>query len=472
MSTILNYSLMLNLQFPHANETESAIVEYMKDLHNFNAAIVTDDPIFWNDVHLPFPVLRSKLTPLQSLYMAMYVYILDLRNFEGIIINHLKLLQRNANTKFVAVVNENKNEIIEEMTKFGLCNILIISMNKTYFEDEIVYDPCRGIGGRPKDTDTECKENASVMSFPPATFYESPKAISGYEGLMFRTSCESYGLSMNYINRSEKIGQANPPAFGTLGDVVTGRSMAGFGVLYSLKIRYDYMDGIQMCADADFSWAVHSRAGKTHPTWFIVLVTEFSSTVWIWLLITYIMLVCSYFLSHNAKLSMWPFDILALIIGYPLEFENNKVFKILVIIFGFTVTAHYKTMMSSKLTVPTPIPEIDTNKELSETGLRLKGAPSLGFIFKGISEGNPDDPVSADIAARYENSMVELKYHLLRIAEKRDIAVTRSSDNIYYIAQKVGIAFLKFLNSNYKKTKDRLRNVEILAVGLLIEQRG
>jgi len=438
---ILDYAIVLtafSTVDPMISQIEETIEEYVKDLHTINTAILSDGTYPWSQIRLSFPVLQRSLSLQTRLLTPISSLVIDFRNFTGHPMEPLQHLPNNTK-KFIFLVDyENLKSIIKGMEDYEACNMLFLTINGTKLDKVKIKEPCKGIGAMPRNSRTKCVVNASVLSFPPATFYRSSTDIFGYEGLLFKTSAESLGLTVNYLNRSEKIGQADPPSAGALGDVVQKQSIATFGQLYSFQKRFWYLDLIQMCVDVDFSWAVPNQAGKAHPTWFIILVTEFSLTVWICLLLIYLTLVVTYFLMKDENMGTWSLGVFAVILGVPQSFEKNRAIMILVIIFGFTVTAHYKTMMSSKLTVPSPIPEIETNQELIDAGYRLLGIPSIGQIYRDISDGNPGDLVREEIANRYEPSVVDLKDHIFRIATMRDMAVTRSMDNIYYLSKLVG----------------------------------
>jgi len=109
----------------------------------------------------------------------------------------------------------------------------------------------------------------------------------------------------------------------------------------------------------------------------------------------------------------------------------------MVAIVGYVITAHYQTVMSSKLTVPEKIPEITTNFELIDSNLKLTGIPNIGLILKQISASRPNDKAVEEISKRYEADTGPIKDILLKIVTERKSAFTRTGDNMEYLAQQV-----------------------------------
>jgi len=415
----------------HLELIEVSISKYLSDAQN--VAVITDHIADWRDVKFSVPVQFMPLKEPEKI--SSHSYIFDIRT-EYTIAKSIKLIRRNSETKYVIVVSEEHHlAILQQVNEIGLCHVLVINIQAENISAEIVTNPCKGIGKSPTKV---CQFNVSALTVPPASFFLTESEVSGFEAILFKSVAEYLNLNVTFINGYENVGAADPPT-GVLGDVVLGKSIAAMGGFYSFASRFQFLDLHQSCYETRLTWAVPSHAGKQHPTWFVILVTEFSPIVWLFLLITLLSLVVYSMLAkwEEKKASFWIFYAIALLLGVP---QRERVCRIVIIastFLGFVITSHYQTVMSSKLTVPAKIPEITSGKDLLESNLELLGLPSIKVILSDVINGNPGDQITTEILKRYKVQAVTTMDALVKIATDRNLAYSRTGENLEYLAQQV-----------------------------------
>jgi len=404
---------------------------YMTGINNIG--IISNDLSTWSCQHLNYSFLIRSVTNEGYQALPLSGYILDIRGNNSINVI-IGLLRKNADTRFVIVSEMDELTIIEnEIDHIQLCHVLIVVTN----------------GNDAETRNFNCAKISAVLSFlhiPPAVIAKDDK-LMGYEAMMFQTIAKTIGLNLSFVDRHEvEIGQPTPPD-GLLGDVWTGQSVAGLGTLYAFYDRFLHLDIVFSCTTVELSWAVPINAGKSQPTWALVFISEFSGIVWTLLLVTYLGLVMwSLILVTEEKYIELPFYILALIIGAPVIRKLPKVVYGFIIIFGFLMTSHYHTIMSSKLTVPPKISQIRSTKDLVESDLRLLGVPSLAAVVKNVASASPNDPFKRMVHQKYEPKAVDVVDILKTIVQKRDVAFLRTGENMYYRSKEVCMDFFKLTN--------------------------
>jgi len=253
-----------------------------------SCTLVTDDFSDWKDVTFPPLVQFSSFNC--SVPITSKSYLFDVRK-NNEIEKCLKVTSISVETKFIIVVSEETHSrIVQQILTMNLCSVLVTTVTRDNLQTYKISDSCKGVGDGKNMTRKECLHNVSALSLPPASFFLEDGNVTGYEAVLFRTVANHMGLNVRFLNLFENVGTIEPPD-GALGDVIRGKSIATFGVLYPFASRFDYLDMIPSCYKSHITWAVPSQAGKRHPTWFVILVTEFSPSVWISLFLTFLVLV-------------------------------------------------------------------------------------------------------------------------------------------------------------------------------------
>lgn len=438
MEAMFSYILMVNTTYdsiPHAAKIQPVMQNYFSAAKS--AALVSNDPNAWNEVSFPFSLIITRLDRINNKIPVTDAFILDFR--DGFDDSFIKQLNWRLGTKFlVLTVQEETKPVSEALISYGLCQSTVVSILVDNIAVTIPLDPCKGIGNYPAGKQL-CRGNVSFMDFPPNIIF-SEERLLGYEGLAVEAVADHLGIELSYINRHEvEWGHFDPPS-GLEGDVATGRSLMGIGALFEFPERAEKGEIFVSCTSMQLSWAVPVGAGPVHPTWFIVLVSELSVTVWMSTLAVYLALIpISMLLDRKSEnFTQWPFHNFALVLGSPQRLTQQKTFTISIVFFGFILTSYYQTMMSSKLTAPPKIPDISTMEELLKSGLTLTGPQNAGNILKTFAnEGS--DKVMERLSAGYHATNMDLTEALLKMAHNRNLAFFRHGHNMIYHAQRVSL---------------------------------
>lgn len=447
MEKILSY-LMINLyfeSFPHLSKIQSVTETYLQSVHS--AALISNDLPHWKDAQFSFPLEIRNLENITELTQSGEAFIMDLRGYRWSQ-KYLQPLKRSADSKFVIITAEKNVKLLSDsLIRLGLCHAMVLNILKDDVEVTELKDPCRGIKGKPEKS-LSCKANVSFFDYPPDIVFDGSR-LSGTEGAMAQTALDHLGFKLFYVNRHETFfGEYDPPS-GLYGDMITGSSLAGLGVLYPLYERWDHMDMIFGCGYTQLSWAVPAGAAPRQSTWSVILVSELSLTVWICLAVAYLALIPVAIIINwkSRKYSTWPFHIFALILGVPQKLLLSRSLALAIVFFGLLVSAHYQAMMGSKLTAPAKIPEISTLEELADSGLHLKGPPIVGIFLNLSSAAHPDIVALFKISSRYEPTLQELNELLPRIIDRRDSAYLRHRTFVHNYVEKVSFLLANFLNN-------------------------
>lgn len=454
MEAILSFAVMriFSESLPHWTKIQVAIDSYLESVPN--AALLSNQIESWEDFRFSWPIEIRRLDgQTAGPKVTAKAFILDNRSIDWKP-ELLKPLQRNADSKYVIVTTQDKAESVSDVViRFGLCKVLLVSIQTDDIEVKELLDPCRGIGGLPEKGHF-CKANVSFFDYPPDIVFTGHRLL-GTEGLMIQTVADHLSIELHYINRHEiEFGEFDPPS-GLNGDVASGRSIVGLGVLYATHARFVYVDFAFGCGYTQWAWAVPLHAAPRPPTWFVILVSEFSPIVWMGMLVVYLILlpVAILFEWKSKWRAPWPFHLLALLLGVPQQILLQRILSLAIVVFGFLVTSHYQAMMGSKLTAPAKIPDITSLKQLAESELRLLGPGVIGMILNVSANAFPEDQTKYALSSRYEPTTKSLDELLPRIVQHRDIAYHRHRNFVFSHAQKVRLRNLTLNRSNRSHSK-------------------
>lgn len=441
---------------------EIVIDNYFKNQNWISVVDLNDEEFF-------FPrtgniLLRKNENFTKASFVEDNVIILtDQNNIENV----LKNIFRNFRTKFIVVTNEEnilnvtnsfwKNRILFLLIlvpKKNVIDILTYSPFRVQDCSEITtpkllnkYNPSSKKLENPwadlKDVDNliidfmKSRINISFMDFPPFVIRDRSKTeithMEGIEGNMITAIASKLNFTPEFINRHEsEWGKFEPIPTGLLGDLYTGRSDIGFGVLYPFPERYVKLDGaIAYSLQEVTTWVVPVDAGSDIPVWLANIISEFTLLTWFSIIITFILTILFFrFLNKvNSKFSNQQpipsamFFLTAILIGQsqPQFSSTNRFFILTWIWFGFVIMSVYQSAMSSRVTAPSPPSNIKTFEQLLRSKLEMTG-PFLGLKVVKMAAEDKDEFVLKKLYEWSKPTNISINDALLRIAKERNMA--------------------------------------------------
>ncbi|KAL0278995.1 UNVERIFIED_CONTAM: hypothetical protein PYX00_000648 [Menopon gallinae] len=126
-------------------------------------------------------------------------------------------------------------------------------------------------------------------------------------------------------------------------------------------------------------------------------------------------------------------------LGIPIkvrQFLTQRIAVISWIIFTFIITVAYRSSMGSKLTVPTPDPDINTFKDLLKSHLELTGYNNMLRLM----QYNDSEPEIKLMAERFTVTYFDIDQAVHDIARLRNIAYVRHVSTFVYYSLKSDVA--------------------------------
>lgn len=263
--------------------------------------------------------------------------------------------------------------------------------------------------------------------------------LNGIEGELMRVMGEVLNFTGTYKNRHEvEWGGFDPPT-GLLGDVFSGTSEIGFGVLFSFASRYPFLDvAAAHSVDECIGWVVPKGAGKNEPKWIQNFFMEFDHWMWISLAGSLFVVLSYSLILHRFDFHFLPLmDLYSAFLGYPIIDTVNsdyvRMFLCSWLWYSYLLTTAYKSSMSSLLTAPNPLKDIETLKDLSTSDLHLTGPFNALKVVEMAAEEELGN-TQKTIASRFEISNKSVIETLVRMVRFKDVAFIRHVSTFKYMS--------------------------------------
>lgn len=292
-----------------------------------------------------------------------------------------------------------------------------------------------------------CPVNVTVVDVKPQVFFQDECSCngthqtSGIEGNIMKEIGKKLNMELMYVTAVDGIGWGwiEPKPSGVVGEVYTGRSEFGIGLLAPTVERFENLDlSVHYNGHECITYGVPKGAGAKQPAWIMILIFEFEGIMWFLIILVFIFVLFQFELINKAlKLSLFRnnFDFFMYLfgacLGTPVKVQESFTQRITVIswiIFTFIITVAYRSSMGSKLTVPTPDPDINTFKDLLKSNLRLTGYNNMLRLM----QYNDSEPEIKLMAERFEVTYFDIDQAVYDIARHRNIAHVRHVSTFLY----------------------------------------
>ncbi|KAK6630514.1 hypothetical protein RUM43_014499 [Polyplax serrata] len=292
-----------------------------------------------------------------------------------------------------------------------------------------------------------CPVNVTIVDLSPVTIFtdeygnNSSSRLGGIEGNLLHEVATRLNFNATYATALDGIGWGwiRPSPSGAVGEVYTGRSDFATGLLAPTIERYEALDlSMPYSGRECITYGVPKGAGVRTPDWITILTFEYTPITWFLIFLSCIFLFCVFYTMNKyskTKLFFRTSDIFlyqfSSCLGLPIKIPNYLFIRLTVltwIIFTFVTTVAYKSSISSKLTVPKEVPDINTFDELLRSHLQLTGYNNMFRLL----QYNGSEPVIKKMEERFKITDFDIKYAIDLIARERKIAYVRHTSSFLY----------------------------------------
>ncbi|KAK6624953.1 hypothetical protein RUM44_011817 [Polyplax serrata] len=292
-----------------------------------------------------------------------------------------------------------------------------------------------------------CPVNVTIVDLSPVTIFtdeygnNSSSRLGGIEGNLLHEVATRLNFNATYAIALDGIGWGwiRPSPSGAVGEVYTGRSDFATGLLAPTIERYEALDlSMPYSGRECITYGVPKGAGVRTPDWITILTFEYTPITWFLIFLSCVFLFCVFYTMNKyskMKLFFRTSDIFlyqfSSCLGLPIKIPNYLFIRLTVltwIIFTFVTTVAYKSSISSKLTVPKEVPDINTFDELLRSHLQLTGYNNMFRLL----QYNGSEPVIKKMEERFKITDFDIKYAIDLIARERKIAYVRHTSSFLY----------------------------------------
>lgn len=269
------------------------------------------------------------------------------------------------------------------------------------------------------------------------------RSIKGIEGNLLNEVAKKMNFIPTYViaHNGVKWGWIYPSPQGAVGEVFTGRSDFAIGLLAPTIERFENLDiSLPYNGEECITYGVPTGAGATAPYWITILFFEFSFSIWLLIIISFLALFAAIRLIAKISKKKWLPSASDIILytyssyfGLPIFIPKNLPFRIVLlswILFAFIVTLAYKSSMGSRLTVPHKDPDINTFNELLQSKLQLTGYKNMLRLL----QVNDTDPTIQKMINRFKVTDYDIDSAVELISSERKIAYVRHTTTFLYYA--------------------------------------
>lgn len=352
-------------------------------------------------------------------------------------------------TNILAVVEKSESVKVYGLEPYQLPNCgTKISLLNTWKNGRF---SCNNIWHKPQLDMNNCTINITIFDdVRPSVFFEDKcncgesDTIDGIEGKVMIEISKKINVNPRYIIPANENdwGRIYPYPAGIVGDVYTGRSEVGFGLLAPNQERLEHLDlsipyGLQEC----LTIGVPRGAGLGNPTWINILILEFSPLTWaiiiFMMILTFIILwklkkkTTKKTTLTKSRLASYIFTgFLAMSTKIPTEYGSTfKTIFISYICYSYILAVAYQSSMGSELTVPNPHPEIDTFEELVRSKFKITGHKNLIEVMESVTK----EETLQEMYKKSEITNIDIDEALEKIAHRQNAHIRQRSNFLYYL---------------------------------------